>query len=223
MKQLSLFDNSFSLAGILPSVKADMRRIAGDEGECRKGLVDKLNALSAQSQVALTGGNTKVISLDTLNKILSPSDTSHPPSVLFVIAFCRAAKDYGPLRIIVRAAGFDLMSEEERMLCECARADIAEKAAKKKKLLLKKITGGTAVSWMNKYGRRRASNKRLIQQALDDAGLNAARIAERTGKSPQAVSATLNGSCHSPAILNELRKVGIAENLLCDPRKQKTA
>ena len=139
MKQLSLFDNLFNLAGVLPSVKAEMRRIIGDEGECRKGFVDKLNAISAQEQVALTGGNVKTISLDTLNKILSPSDTSHPPSILFVLAFCRAAKDYGPLRIITRAAGFDLMSEEERMLCECAKADIAEKAAKKKKVLLKKL------------------------------------------------------------------------------------
>lgn len=76
---------------------------------------------------------------------------------------------------------------------------------------------------MTKYGQKRASNKRLIQKVLDDAGLNAARIAERAGKSPQAVSATLNGFCHSPAVLEELRKAGVAEKLLCDPHKQETA
>ena len=95
--------------------------------------------LAQAAQVALTGGNVKSISLDMLNKILSPSDTSHPPSLLFVLAFCLAAKDFGPLRIITQAVGFGLMDEEERMLCEIHKAEMAEKAAKKKKLLLKKI------------------------------------------------------------------------------------
>lgn len=46
MQQLSLFDNSFALAGILPAVKACMRRIIGED-ECRKSFVDKLNAVPA--------------------------------------------------------------------------------------------------------------------------------------------------------------------------------
>ena len=133
MRQLSFFDNFLGLAGILPSVKAEMRRIVGDEGECRKSFVDKLNAVAAQGQVALTGGNIKTISLDTLNKILSPSDTSHPPSMLFVIAFCHAAKDYSPLRVVVRAAGFDLMDSEDRKLRDYGRATLEEKQARKRK------------------------------------------------------------------------------------------
>lgn len=139
MHQGSLFDKHFALAGVLPGVKATMRRIVGEDGECRKRFVDKLNAVASQEQVPLTGGNVKVVSLDMLNKILSPSDTSHPPSLLFTIAFCKAAKNYEPLRVMARSVGFDLMNEEERLVCELHRADKEEKAAKRKKRTLMKL------------------------------------------------------------------------------------
>lgn len=134
MKQLTLFDNLPGLAGVLPSVKAEMRRILGPEGgENRKMFVDKLNALSSRFQVPLTGGNTKILSKDSLDKIVSSSDSSHPPSTLFVLAFCLAANDYGPLRAVVQAAGFELMGEDDRRLRDYGRAILAEKAARKKK------------------------------------------------------------------------------------------
>ena len=137
MQQLTLFDNSFALAGVLPAVKACMRRILGDdESECRKSFVGKLNAVASQEQIPLTGGNVKSVSLDTLNKILSPSDTSHPPSFLFILAFCRAANNYEPFNIAARALGFELMSEEDRRLRDYGKAILDEKAAKKRKRLL---------------------------------------------------------------------------------------
>lgn len=134
MQQLSLFDNLPGLAGVLPSVKAEMRRILGPEGgENRKTFPDKLNAISARWQVPLTGGNTKVIAKEVLDKIVSPSDTSHPPSTLFTLAFCLAANDCEPLRVIAKAAGFDLMSKEDKRLRDYGRAILEEKAARKKK------------------------------------------------------------------------------------------
>ena len=134
MQQLSLFDNLLSLAGVLPSVKAEMRRILGPEGgENRKQFIDKLNAVASRSQVPLTGGNVKVMSKEVLDKIVSPSDTSHPPSTLFTLAFCQAANDYGPLRVIVRAAGFELMSDEDKKLRDYGKAIMEEKAARKRK------------------------------------------------------------------------------------------
>ncbi len=134
MKQQSLFDIPPSLAGVLPSVKAEMRRILGPEGgECRKTFVDKLNAISSRSQVPLTGGNTKVLSKDTLDKIVSPSDATHPPSVLFILAFCLASGDYEPLRVVVQAAGLDLMNREDRRLRDYGQANLEERLARKKK------------------------------------------------------------------------------------------
>lgn len=78
------------------------------------------------------------------------------------------------------------------------------------------------MSWMNKYGQKRAQNKRIIQQQLDAVGLNMVKVAERAGVSPQAVGKTLNGHMHSEKVLEELRKAGVAEKLLCDPHKQET-
>ena len=134
MQQLSFFDSGFPLAGVLPAVKASMRRLAGDEGECRKTLVDKINTVAAHSQIPLTGGNCKTLSLDTLNKILSPSDTSHPPSILFVLAFCRAVNNYEPVSIIARAAGFELMSTEDIKFRDYGKSIKEEKQARKTRL-----------------------------------------------------------------------------------------
>lgn len=136
MQQLSLFDDMLNLAGVMPSVKAAMRRIAGEGDECRKGLVDKLNRVAAQEEIRLTGGNAKTISLDTLNKILSPSDTGHPPSLHFILAFWKATKDPAPLRIIVRAAGFELMTDEDKFDRDYGKAVREEKAARKRRTQL---------------------------------------------------------------------------------------
>lgn len=75
------------------------------------------------------------------------------------------------------------------------------------------------MSWMCLYGIKRAQKKRLIQQWLDEAGLNQRKIAELAGVSSQCVSQTLNGAMHSPKVLGALREVGVSENLLFDPRK----
>ncbi len=132
MQQLSLFDATLTLAGVMPSGKDAMRRIVGEGDECRKGLVDKLNQISAQAEVRRTGGNAKLTSLDILNKILSPSDTSHPTSILFVLAFCKATKDSAPLRITAQAAGFGLMCEEDRRYRDYGKATLEERAARRR-------------------------------------------------------------------------------------------
>ncbi len=72
---------------------------------------------------------------------------------------------------------------------------------------------------MNKYGKKRAENKRLIQKHLDEVGLNGTKIAERAGLNRKTVSFVLNGHCHSPKVLEELRKVGVPEEYICDPRR----
>lgn len=75
MRQLSLLEDIAQLAGALPAIKAAMRGIAGaPEGEGRKALPDKLNAIARASGIKLTGGNAHGISEEMLHKILSPSD-----------------------------------------------------------------------------------------------------------------------------------------------------
>lgn len=140
MRQLSLLDNDLpALAGVMPAIRAAMRRIAGDpEGEGRKLLADKLSAIARHEEIPLTGGSAKGISLDTLNKWLSPSDASHPPSVNAILAFCRASGEVEPVRIMLRAIApdLDVMTAEDRHYRDLGKAEADLKAARKRKKLL---------------------------------------------------------------------------------------
>lgn len=135
MRQLSLLDDDHAaLAGVMAAVKAAMRRTAGDgEGEGRKLLVDRINSVARQAEIRLTGGNVKAISKDTLDKWLSASDVSHPPSILALLTFCAATGDYGPLRVLLRAVGLDIMTEEDRRWRDMGKADEEMEAARKRK------------------------------------------------------------------------------------------
>lgn len=132
MRQLSLIEDIAQLAGALPAIKAAMRGIAGaPEGEGRKALPDKLNAIARASGVKLTGGNAHGISEEMLHKILSPSDDSRPPSVLMLLAFYKATGNPAHLRAMLRAVNLDIMTEDDRKLRDYARAILDQKKARK--------------------------------------------------------------------------------------------
>jgi len=132
MRQLSLIEDIAQLAGALPAIKAAMRGIAGaPEGEGRKALPDKLNAIARASGIKLTGGNAHGISEEMLHKILSPSDDSRPPSVLMLLAFYKATNNPAHIRAMLRAVGLDIMTEDDRKLRDYARAILDQKKARK--------------------------------------------------------------------------------------------
>lgn len=135
MTRLTLFDYDYTrFAGIMPAIRAAMRHAAGKtEGEGRKLLVDKINAIAQEAEIRLTGGSSMSISKDTLDKVLSPSDTSHPPSILMVLVFCRATGDFEALRVMTQAVGLDLMTPEDRRYRDYGRADLEMKEARKRK------------------------------------------------------------------------------------------
>ncbi len=145
MRQLSLIDDEYTtLSGAMPSIKAAFRRVAGDENsEGRKLLVDKINKIARISGVKLTGGNVRAISKDTLDKWLSPSDESHPPSVVAILAFCLATQNTTPLRVMLRVAGLDVMTEEDRLYAEIGRRSVEAKRknaeAKKARRLIQEL------------------------------------------------------------------------------------
>lgn len=137
MRQASLFDHCAPLAGAMPAIKAAMRAVAGaPEGEGRKALPDRINAVASASGVRLTAGNARSISKDTLDKWLSPSDESHPPSILAVLAFYLATDDPTPLRAMLRSVGLDIMTGEDRRFRDLGKLDAEMKAARKRKKLL---------------------------------------------------------------------------------------
>ena len=137
MRQASLFDHCAPLASAMPAIKAAMRAVAGaQEGEGRKALPDKLNMVAGASGIRLTAGNVRSISKDTLDKWLSPSDESHPPSILAVLAFYLATEDPAPLKAMLRSVGLDLMTEEDRRFRDLGKLDAEMRAARKRKKAL---------------------------------------------------------------------------------------
>lgn len=137
MRQASLFDHCAPLDSAMPAIKAAMRAVAGaPEGEGRKALPDRINAVASASGVRLTAGNARSISKDTLNKWLSPSDESHPPSILAVLAFYLATGDPAPLKAMLRSVGLDIMTGEDRRFRDLGKLDAEMKAARKRKKLL---------------------------------------------------------------------------------------
>lgn len=134
MRQLSLFtpDHDYAhLAGLLPAVRGAMRRAAGaEDGEGRKSLPDTINTIAISGGVRLTTGNSKAITKDILDKWLSPSDTSHPPSITAVVVFCLATGDMTPLKLILKAAGLHVVTEEDMKDVAYGRACRMELEAK---------------------------------------------------------------------------------------------
>lgn len=131
-RQLTLFEDCASIAGAMPGIRTAMRKVAGDpDGAGRKALPERMNAIANSSGVTLTSGNSRAISKDTLDKWLSPSDKDHPPSVQALLAFCAATKSVEPLRAMLRCLGLDVMTGEDKKLCDYARAILKQKEARK--------------------------------------------------------------------------------------------
>lgn len=119
MKQLSLLDDAVRLSGVMAAIKTAMRDAAGaPEGEGRKMLADRLNEIAQRAGIKLTGGNTL---------------TSHPPSILALLAFCRATGNVEPIRVAAQALGLDLMTEEDKKLRDYGAAVLEMKAARQRK------------------------------------------------------------------------------------------
>ena len=115
MRQLNLFeDDTNSLAGTLAAIRAAMNRAVGGTEEGRKLFVDRINDIASAANVRLTSGNSRLISKDTLDKWLSPSDRDHPPSIMAVLTLCMATKDSEPLRAMLRPLGLEVMTPEDR-------------------------------------------------------------------------------------------------------------
>ncbi|WP_165178021.1 phage regulatory CII family protein [Desulfovibrio sp. ZJ369] len=139
MRQLSLIEDILRLSGVMAAIRAAMREAAGaEESEGRKLLTDRLNEVSHRAGIKLTAGNTSGISKATLDKWLSPTDTSHPPSILALLAFCKATGNLEPLRVAAQALGVDLMTREDRRLRDYAQAILDERAARQRKNKLEK-------------------------------------------------------------------------------------
>lgn len=137
MRQLSLFETA-GLAGVMPAIRASMRRVAAKgDGEGRKVLVDRINEVAQRECISLTGGNAKCVSLDTLEKVLNPNESGHPPSINMILAFCKATGDVSVLQELLRPFGLGVQTAEDKRLRDIAKADAEIEALKKRRKHLK--------------------------------------------------------------------------------------
>lgn len=73
------------------------------------------------------------------------------------------------------------------------------------------------------YGYRRFQYRHFIRAALLERGLSMRQLATLIGVSAETVSSTVLGKKHSPQVLDALKKMGIPERYLFDPREDSRA
>ncbi|WMW66624.1 phage regulatory CII family protein [Nitratidesulfovibrio liaohensis] len=140
MRQGSLFDGQTPrLAGAAASVRAAMNHAAGEYPAGRKQLVDRINEIARRDNLRLTGGNVRTISKDTLDKMLSPGDQTHKPSVDAMLAVVAATGDYGPLEALLEPFGLKILTPEKERDARFGRAVREEKEARKRRKQLEDL------------------------------------------------------------------------------------
>lgn len=138
MQQGSLFDilsqaapeDAVGLAGLMPSIRAAMNRVAGKDEECRKQLVESINAVAKRECVALTKGGGKTIEKATLDKWLQPSDQGHAPSFEAIAAFLLATGDATPLKPLLKMLGLTVIHKDDLPYLKYGKACAGMKKAK---------------------------------------------------------------------------------------------
>jgi len=122
-----------ALAGVMPSIRAAMARVARAYPEGRKSLPDAISEVAQRENVALTPKGGKTVTLEQLNKWLQPSDREHEPGLRAILCFCIATGDFSPLEPIWRACGLAVIPAAELPLLAYGKACDAEKKAREAK------------------------------------------------------------------------------------------
>jgi hypothetical protein len=143
MRQASLLDllphnpdEPVGLVSVMPAVRAEMNRAAGNDEQGRKLLVDAINKVARREAVALSAGGAKSVTIDTLNKWLQPSERGHAPSLEAILCFCLATGDIGPMRPIMKALRITAITAEDVEVLEYGRTCRDMRKLKTKKTML---------------------------------------------------------------------------------------
>ena len=142
--QLSLLVETQSImqaAALVQALKATMRSCASLCRFSRLEIVEKMNAITLAAGVRMTAGRAKGISVDTLDKWLSPEEREHVPSLVALHIFCLALQDATPLRVWLETFGIKSMTPEDEVLRDYGQAmQQREIAANKVKQAKQKLT-----------------------------------------------------------------------------------
>lgn len=137
LQQMDLF-NRASLNPV-PRMKEAMREAIKESGLSRDQVVDRMNEL-ARAEGIPTGGRTKKLSIDMLEKWLSESAEHLIPWKLLPI-FCYVVNSISPFKPLLAPLGAKVIDQKEELLLEWAKGENQKKAInKKQKLLIEQIT-----------------------------------------------------------------------------------
>ncbi|SBV95570.1 conserved hypothetical protein [uncultured delta proteobacterium] len=144
MRQGSLFDllppenpdEAIGLAGMMPSVRAEMNRVAASYEPGRKLLVDAIIKVAQREAVALTPGGAKTIDPATLDKWLQSLDRGHAPNWEAVICFCLATGTASPIKPILKYLGLTAIPESDLEDLEYGKLCKAERKLRERKKAL---------------------------------------------------------------------------------------
>ncbi len=114
-----------------PAVKAAMREAVRAVSLSREQIVDEMNRLALAAGVTCNGRSQKVTPA-LLDKWLAPAAQQHVIPLRLLPIFCRAVGSPLPLAALAAAVpGVRLVSNEEYLILEWAKAEIAGKRARR--------------------------------------------------------------------------------------------
>ena len=143
MSQASLLEllgppagGTLGLAGLMPSIRAEMFRVAEAYEPGRKMLADAVSKVAQREAVPITSSGAKSVSTDLLDKWLQPGAAGHAPNVHAIMCFCAAVGDFSPLLPLLKPAGLTVIPKDELKYLKYGRnRDAARKIEKEKRQL----------------------------------------------------------------------------------------
>ncbi len=114
-----------------PAVKMAMREVVRGSSLSREQIVDEMNRLATAAGITCNGRSQQVTPA-LLDKWLAPAAQQHIIPLRLLPIFCRAAGSNLPLQALAAAcAGVRVIGEDDYLILEWARAEIAGKRARK--------------------------------------------------------------------------------------------
>lgn len=107
-------------------IKSAMREALKDCGLSRDQVVDQINEL-AKREGMTTNGNGQRVTVELLEKWVSPSAAGNRIPIQYLPMFCRVTGSLLPLRALAAPVGADVITGPDRLKLAWAEAEIAKR------------------------------------------------------------------------------------------------
>lgn len=121
--QMDLFSDQLTL-NIAKAIKVAMNDDVRSSAYTRERIVDRMNDLAERHGVCLAHGNSKQLTLETLEKWLNAADLTRLIPVRALPVFCAAVGQYSALHAIAQPLGLRVIGEKEQKLLAWAEAKL---------------------------------------------------------------------------------------------------